>query len=388
MTKRSAIDFFKEKRGWSEIKDNLLSWYLTPYLSKVLSTAKHFYLIDGFSGPGFFEDFKKGSPMIEKDLIVKSVASSKNKFLDFNLICVEANKELFKRLVENFKQDNWVKCIKGNIEEELPKIIENCKPNSFVFIYLDPFGINGLPNNLDTLFYKRKDLKIELLINFNSSGCYRECMRLLGDTSFDEYFELNSYISDPQKSIERMNLLLGTKDWNKYANSSKAEYLISLEFCKKLKRNFKYVLNMPVKDIKTDQIKYRMIHCSNNLGGTLLMADNMYKKINTTKPSLFSTDLEGNIIDPTTIVLGIMDLIPLSTKEKPIRLSHLILNFYEKHGIVCSTNQIIDFLKKMEKENRIVVLRHPDRKKGGTATTFWNEKNDHIILLSKKVDLL
>ena len=86
MTKRSAIDFFKEKKGWSEIKDHLLSWYLTPYLAKVLSVAKNFYLIDGFSGPGIFDDFKKGSPMIEKELILKSLASTKNKSVNFDLI--------------------------------------------------------------------------------------------------------------------------------------------------------------------------------------------------------------------------------------------------------------------------------------------------------------
>jgi hypothetical protein len=36
-------DFFKEKKPWSEVKDELLECYLKPYIQKVLHTRKLFF---------------------------------------------------------------------------------------------------------------------------------------------------------------------------------------------------------------------------------------------------------------------------------------------------------------------------------------------------------
>lgn len=209
------------------------------------------------------------------------------------------------------KDNKNVKCINDDIELLLPNLIQNLEKNSFVFIYLDPFGINGLPSNLITLCNARKDLKIELLINFNSSGCYRECMRLLGNTAYNDFFDENEYLSDKNSSHERMNCLLGTKKWTDVACDAKAEFLLSQYFSDNLRKAFKYVLNMPVRNIKNDMVKYRMIFCSNNIDGALLMADNMLRRSNNARNSLFSLDIEGNIVDVTKEVETILDFVPI-----------------------------------------------------------------------------
>ncbi len=49
-------DFFEGKRPWSVIKDQVLNSYMSPYLNKVKSLQKPILLIDGFAGPGVFDD--------------------------------------------------------------------------------------------------------------------------------------------------------------------------------------------------------------------------------------------------------------------------------------------------------------------------------------------
>ena len=42
--------FFDRKREWSTVKDNLLTYYLKPYFTKILATGKLIIYIDGFAG--------------------------------------------------------------------------------------------------------------------------------------------------------------------------------------------------------------------------------------------------------------------------------------------------------------------------------------------------
>ena len=51
-------DFFKEKKQWSEVKDELLACYLKPYIQKVINTGKPIVYVDCFAGKGVFEDGK------------------------------------------------------------------------------------------------------------------------------------------------------------------------------------------------------------------------------------------------------------------------------------------------------------------------------------------
>ena len=56
--------FFVGKRPWSIIKDQVLGSYMSPYISKIKKLGKPILLIDGYAGPGVFENGQPGSPMI------------------------------------------------------------------------------------------------------------------------------------------------------------------------------------------------------------------------------------------------------------------------------------------------------------------------------------
>ena len=74
--KKDIEDFFKEKKPWSEVKDELLACYLEPYFSKIIQTHKPVNYIDCFAGRGKFEDGKNGSPVIALQALEKSLKLS------------------------------------------------------------------------------------------------------------------------------------------------------------------------------------------------------------------------------------------------------------------------------------------------------------------------
>ena len=57
-------DFFKAKKPWSILKDQILDYYLAPYIAKILKTGKPLIIIDCFAGKGRFDDDEIGSPII------------------------------------------------------------------------------------------------------------------------------------------------------------------------------------------------------------------------------------------------------------------------------------------------------------------------------------
>jgi hypothetical protein len=67
-------DFFKQKKIWSEIKDELLGCYMVPYFNKILSMGNPILYVDCFAGKGKFDDGKPGSPLTVLQSLESSIA--------------------------------------------------------------------------------------------------------------------------------------------------------------------------------------------------------------------------------------------------------------------------------------------------------------------------
>ena len=67
-------DFFKTKKIWSEVKDELLGCYLVPYFNKILSMGNPILYVDCFAGKGKFDDGKNGSPLTALQSLDRSTA--------------------------------------------------------------------------------------------------------------------------------------------------------------------------------------------------------------------------------------------------------------------------------------------------------------------------
>lgn len=68
---RDKRDFFHQKKSWSQIKDSLLSAYLTPYLAKMAHRRNPTLIADCFAGKGRFDDGAPGSPVLICEAVLK-----------------------------------------------------------------------------------------------------------------------------------------------------------------------------------------------------------------------------------------------------------------------------------------------------------------------------
>src|SRR5260370_27398355 len=94
----SSDDFFEGKRLWSKIKDEVLEKYMTPYLAKVNTRGQPILLIDGYAGPGVFEDDALGSPLIICDKAEKWANGN------YHAIFINNKRKYHERLLREIQQ--------------------------------------------------------------------------------------------------------------------------------------------------------------------------------------------------------------------------------------------------------------------------------------------
>ena len=131
--------FFKGKRPWSKIKDQILGQYMPPYLAKVARLRKPIILIDAFAGPGKFDDGSAGSPLIICQAAERRIRDN------YLAIFVNSEKEHHDKLshvLSTFIDRKKVIPIHGTADALLAKVRDVFGENT-VFLYLDPFGLKG-----------------------------------------------------------------------------------------------------------------------------------------------------------------------------------------------------------------------------------------------------
>ena len=167
-------DFFKGKRPWSVIKDQVLSSYMSPYLAKVKSLGKRILLIDGFAGPGVFDDHSAGSPLV--------MCQAAEKFAKGNYQAFFFNKEphFHEKLKDILEKGGWFGAatpVLGDTTKLLPQLPALLRDQT-VFLYLDPFGPTGCPYHLIEPFLTRNQTySTELVIMMHMPIAHRLAAR-------------------------------------------------------------------------------------------------------------------------------------------------------------------------------------------------------------------
>lgn len=162
--------FFKGKRPWSVVKDRIIGNYLTPYIRKVSQLGKPILFIDGFVGPGLFEDGTLGSPFL---ICEKAEQSGKV----WSAVFVNHNQEHHQQLSSVIRARGWQKnamAILGNCTDLLEATQETLTDQT-VFIYLDPFGLKGFSFKALVPYFERvaRGLSIEIVINVSIPTLHR-----------------------------------------------------------------------------------------------------------------------------------------------------------------------------------------------------------------------
>jgi three-Cys-motif partner protein len=398
---RKNDDFFKEKKPWSAVKDELLACYFKPYIAKILKTYKPLVYVDCFAGKGKFEDGNDGSPLIALDIVNEYLISSRIDPLKIALYFIDLNYQ--NELNENLPKNNQlINIISGAYEDHIENILLG-KNGHNVFLYIDPYGIKALQHSLFKKFAVSPFNSIELLVNLNSFGFMREACRALGkdyskDLEADFFDDLVEYdpteLDESDKSKEDLSSIAGGDYWVKIINEYKsgkyngyeAEKIFAEQYCKKLQESYKYVLNMPLRIKQGQRPKYRMIHATNHPDGCILMADNIctrwesWQNIQAGKePGLFEEDSENNFVDSNRIQKDVLSMIPLLKADTQINV--FLAEFFTKHGPYCKSGAVNDLIKDLEKEHKVSIRRNPDKTPTGKQSTFLsfdNEKQAYI----------
>jgi three-Cys-motif partner protein len=132
---------FKELRDWSERKHELIVNYLAGFV-KILggATKDLVYYVDGFAGPGIYDDGAKGSPIRAAEYAQTLI----NRYYQLHCINVEANRERFDNLERNTEPyrpftTNYFGAFADHVDEILKQVGD--RPTIF---FLDPFGLKGI----------------------------------------------------------------------------------------------------------------------------------------------------------------------------------------------------------------------------------------------------
>lgn len=389
-------DFFKEKKPWSEVKDELLGHYLKPYFQKILHTRKAIVYVDCFAGKGAFEDGKPGSPLIALHTIEDCLGRTTMTQSDIQSYFIDLN--YAKDLTENLKDYAGVNIISGKYEEQI-NVILNSKRGCNVFLYIDPYGIKALDCSLFDSFASHGFYSIELLINMNSFGFIREGCRVLGvkfeDDLLEDLVEYDStQLTADDKSKAALDRIAGGDYWVEIIEKKRKGIISAYEaeaefaeaYCKRMRQSYTYVLNMPLRIKKGQVPKYRMIHATNHADGALLMVDNIFGRWEFMQDiqregqiSLFEENVENETIDEEDIRRKVTGFISELSSFK--RMNSVMADFYSTFGVVCKTQNVKAIFKELEKIGKLIVKRTPEKTKQGRASTFFSDEKGYITEL-------
>lgn len=390
-------DFFKEKKAWSEVKDELLGCYFKPYVQKILHTYKPLIYVDCFAGKGKFEDGRPGSPLIALDIIRSCVDSTTMESTNISTHFIDLNYagDLQKNLIGYPN----VKIYSGKYEDKIVEILRN-KYNCNVFLYIDPYGIKALNCSLFDDFAQRGFNSIELLINMNSFGFIREACNALGarfddKELFDDLVEYEpSTFGASEKSIKDLDEIAGGEYWQDIIKDYKeakidgyeAEKRFADQYCQRLCQKYKYVLNLPLRIKRGQRPKYRMIHATNHKDGCLLMVDNIYNRWqalqeiqNHGQLSLFEENFENEIINIQDIEEKAKK--HLAKYKNFTSLYEALAGFFVEYGAICSTGDIKKIVRKLEKSGMVDIRREPSTTNTGKPSTTMTEGRGQSILV-------
>lgn len=391
-------DFFKEKKPWSEVKDQLLGCYFKPYVQKILHTDKPLVYVDCFAGKGKFEDGNPGSPLIALDIINECLAATTMEAPDISTTFIDLN--YADDLTENLKSYPNVIIIDGKYEDHIKGILKD-KRGSNVFLYIDPYGIKALRFSMFDGFANGQFNSIELLINLNSFGFVREACNALGaqyvvddPTIFDDLVEYEpAKMTASDKSVRDLNEIAGGDYWQAIIEDYKAgridgyqaEEYFSEQYCQRLMDSFKYVLNMPLRIKRGQRPKYRMIHATNHREGCLLMVDNICKRWEAWQDiqsggqvSFIAEDPNNHTVTPEDIEQYTME--HFQQCKNWTFLYDALAIFFMKYGPLCSTGSVKKVLKDLEKKGMLQVLRNPEYTSNGKRKSMFmsEEKNQRV----------
>jgi three-Cys-motif partner protein len=200
--------FFRQQRPAAVLKHGILRRYLRVFASKTGSTARdrRVAYLDGYSGPGEYQDGTPGSPML-----AAQTAQVLGNIRNLEGFYVEKQALEYRQLREVLAQtDHRHRTYQGFVQDHLPAIMD-AVGSAPLFAFFDPFGL-GVPFDMLTeRILARKQGPIgpatEVLLNFSLPGLRRNAGHLTSTATNPRYLKARA------TTIERVDRTLGGDWW-------------------------------------------------------------------------------------------------------------------------------------------------------------------------------
>jgi three-Cys-motif partner protein len=262
-------EFFKELKEWSERKHKLVIDYLTGF-TRILggSTKGTVYYVDGFAGPGIYDDEARGSPIYAAEYAQTLVG----KPYQLHCINVEQDPELFANLEESTQPYHAVTTnCPGVFADLVNEILEKigCCPAIF---FLDPFGLKGIEWECIFPILSRPHIT-EVLLRVDPYYL----SRLAGF--------LDSDSRDAAGKCQRLTRLYGFPDpgpWARVWHTEGQAGLVNLYMARLLEAMLRsgrksYVCRYAIRSLE-GQFKYLLMFGTRDRKGAVLMSDIVYSR--------------------------------------------------------------------------------------------------------------
>jgi three-Cys-motif partner protein len=269
-----ANPFFVSKKAAAVLKHALLDQYLVPFAAKVGKTAPsgRVVYIDGYAGPGRYEDGTKGSPAL-----VLEQAAAVAGYRQLECLFVERRRADFTRLKQLVDESKTagIACdaYKGSIARHLDDLLTKAA-DAPLFVFLDPFGL-GLP--FDMMATKvlggargPNGYKTEVLLNFSANATRR----------IGGFLDPACRAKNRDSTLESMDINCGGAWWRdvygQYDNSAKRVEAIATEYARKLGSAVSAAAwTSDVRNRATLQPVYHLVFFSRHPDGIWLFGDSL-----------------------------------------------------------------------------------------------------------------
>lgn len=167
--------FFDSPKAAAVFKHAVLEQYLPPFAMKTGSRSVHnrVAFVDGYAGPGLYEDGTNGSPALTIE-VARNIADKRT--LDCHF--VEKDEGFYvklAKLIEERATGLSVQTYHGDVSDHFNSLIENTSRIP-TFMFLDPFGLVLPFDSVSKIFDRPSGLgqpAVEILINFTAMGLRR-----------------------------------------------------------------------------------------------------------------------------------------------------------------------------------------------------------------------
>lgn len=228
--------FFRDEHGAAVLKHAIIRQYLHPFASKVgkNSPGNQVAYLDGYAGPGVYDDGSPGSPALAAE-----TASKISSFRDLKCFYIEKDRNLFYRLQKVLqKVSHEAVTYLGDVEEHLDSVLAACHGLPLL-AFLDPFGLGISFKTLEEKLLARS-LRMgayrggpitEVLLTFSLPGLRRNAGHLLSEKTYPRYLLARNTI------LTRVDATLGGDWWREIWASGETdrESKIVLEYINRLR---------------------------------------------------------------------------------------------------------------------------------------------------------